>query len=95
MQNLCGPALRTRRGGHGGGELPWTLHREKVSAGDVVDAQVGEELVEPVGPLDWKQWVVFGPQHRRRHVDSGHFLPLERPPEFAAAVAAAAGVTTA
>jgi hypothetical protein len=38
----------------------------------------------------WTHW--SGPADvRLRHVDCGHFVPLERPREFAAAVAGAAG----
>ena len=49
---------------------------------------------DPLFPPDWSDRLdQFFVDVRLQQVDSGHFVPLERPREFAAAVAAAAGVT--
>lgn len=51
---------------------------------------------DPLFPLDWSDRLGdFFADLRLQRVDSGHFLPLECPREFAAAVAAAAGVSPA
>jgi len=51
---------------------------------------------DPLFPPVWSDRLnQFFADVRLQHVDSGHFLPLERPHEFAAAVAATADVTTA
>jgi pimeloyl-ACP methyl ester carboxylesterase len=51
---------------------------------------------DPLFPSAWSDRLdEFFADVRLQHVDSGHFLPLERPREFAAAVAAAAAATSA
>jgi pimeloyl-ACP methyl ester carboxylesterase len=51
---------------------------------------------DPLFPPAWSDRLdQFFADVRLQHVDSGHFLPLERPRQFAAAGAAAAGVTPA
>lgn len=56
------------------------FQREKVPAVDVLQPNVGEELVKPVGPDGREKRVVVGPQHRGRHRDSLRWLrrPLGR-----------------
>lgn len=50
---------------------------------------------DPLFPPAWSDRLdQFFADVRLQRVDSRHFLPLERPHEFAAAVAATAGVTT-
>jgi pimeloyl-ACP methyl ester carboxylesterase len=49
---------------------------------------------DPLFPREWSDRLdEFFADVRVEHVDGGHFLPLERPREFAAALAAAAGLT--
>lgn len=51
---------------------------------------------DPLFPPAWSNRLdQFFADIQLQHVDGGHFLPLERPHVFAAAVADAAGVTTA
>ncbi len=49
---------------------------------------------DPLFPTDWSDRLDrFFADVRLQQVDGGHFVPLERPQEFAAAVAAAAGTS--
>jgi pimeloyl-ACP methyl ester carboxylesterase len=51
---------------------------------------------DPLFPAAWSDRLdQYFANVRLQHVDSGHFVPLERPQDFAAAVAAAAGSASA